>query len=117
MKKTLKEAMRERILVLDGAMGTMIQAANLSEEDFGGRMYDGCNEYLTRTRPNLIRSIHEAYLDAGADIIETNTFGGTSLVLDEYELGHIAEELNYEAALLAREAADRFTTPEKPRFV
>ncbi|GMA48863.1 methionine synthase [Alicyclobacillus contaminans] len=114
---TVQEALRERILVLDGAMGTMIQQWGLSEADFGGSAYDGCNEYLTRTRPDVIRAIHAAYLDAGADIIETNTFGATPLVLDEYGLGHLARALNREAASLAKSVASQFSRPERPRFV
>jgi 5-methyltetrahydrofolate--homocysteine methyltransferase len=79
----LERALNERILVLDGAMGTAIQDKNLTADDFGGPDLEGCNEYLVITRPEVIRSIHEAYLESGCDIIETNTFGGTPLVLDE----------------------------------
>lgn len=117
MAKTIQQVMKERILIMDGAMGTMIQARDLTEADFGGRDYDGCNEYLTRTRPDIILQIHESYLKAGADIIETNTFGATPLVLDEYQLGHLAEELNYESAQLARQAVTKFSTEAHPRFV
>ncbi|MFP3440995.1 homocysteine S-methyltransferase family protein, partial [Pantoea sp. SIMBA_133] len=91
--------------------------ANLTATDFGGEEYEGCNEYLSLTRPELISSIHEEYLASGADIIETNTFGATDLVLDEYDLGHLAEKLNYTSARLANEAAAKITTPNKPRFV
>jgi 5-methyltetrahydrofolate--homocysteine methyltransferase len=107
----------ERILVIDGAMGTAIQQDNLTAADFGGPEYEGCNEYLVYTRPDLIQKIHEDYLRAGCDIVETNTFGGTPLVLDEYGLGSRAHELNRIAATLARQAADKFSTPEHPRFV
>lgn len=117
MGTQLETALANKILVLDGAMGTMIQRQSLTEEDFGGASYDGCNEYLTVTRPDVIRGIHEAYLAAGADVIETNTFGATPLVLDEYGLGHLARTLNRQAAVLAREAADKFSTSEWPRFV
>ena len=86
------------MLVIDGAMGTAIQALNLGPDDFGGVKYEGCNEYLTLTRPGLIEDIHRSYLDAGADIIETNTFGSTPVVLAEYELAHEARRLNREAA-------------------
>jgi 5-methyltetrahydrofolate--homocysteine methyltransferase len=106
-----------RILVLDGAMGTMLQARNLTAEDFGGASLEGCNEYLVKTRPDVIEDIHRAYLAAGADIVETNTFGGTALVLAEYDVQAEAYDLNFRAAQLARKAADEFTTPEKPRFV
>lgn len=114
---TLQQQLEKKILVIDGAMGTMIQSAQLSADDFGGEQYEGCNEYLTLTAPHVIKRIHEAYLQAGADIIETNTFGATSIVLDEYELGHLALELNMEAAKLARKVADAYSTPEWPRFV
>jgi len=113
----LKSALSQRLLVIDGAMGTAIQAYNLGPDDFGGAEYEGCNEYLTVTRPDVIEGIHRSYLDAGADIIETNTFGSTPVVLAEYELGHEARRLNREAALLARRAADAASTPDKPRFV
>ncbi|WJQ00924.1 methionine synthase [Geobacillus stearothermophilus] len=114
---TLEQQLQRKILVIDGAMGTMIQSANLSTADFGGEAYEGCNEYLTLTAPPVIRRIHEAYLEAGADIIETNTFGATRIVLDEYNLGHLALELNIEAAKLAKQAAEAFSTPDWPRFV
>ena len=113
----LKDLLNERIVILDGAMGTMIQALNLTEEDFGGEEFDGCNEYLSITRPDAIRSIHEKYLLAGADIIETNTFGATPIVLDEYGLGHLAYELNVKSAQLAREAVDKLGAQAGPRFV
>ncbi|MFC0272024.1 methionine synthase [Metabacillus herbersteinensis] len=113
----IQEELKKRILVLDGAMGTMIQQADPTAADFGGEEYDGCNEYLTKTSPTLIENIHKAYLEANADIIETNTFGATSLVLDEYELGHLALELNIESAKIAKRAAEQFSTPSKPRFV
>ncbi|MCY7711355.1 homocysteine S-methyltransferase family protein, partial [Bacillus safensis] len=77
----------------------------------------GCNEYLNVTAPHIIRAIHREYLEASADLIETNTFGATKLVLDEYGLGHLAYELNVRAAQLAKAEADRFSTPDKPRFV
>ncbi|KJE25847.1 methionine synthase [Geobacillus kaustophilus] len=116
-KVSLEQQLKKKILVIDGAMGTMIQSANLSAADFGGEAYEGCNEYLTLTAPHVIRGIHEAYLGAGADIIETNTFGATRIVLDEYGLGHLALELNIEAAKLAKQAAESFSTPDWPRFV
>lgn len=114
---TLEQQLQRKILVIDGAMGTMIQRADLSAADFGGEAYEGCNEYLTLTVPHVIRRIHEAYLEAGADIIETNTFGATRIVLDEYGLGHLALELNIEAAKLAKQTAEAFSTPDWPRFV
>lgn len=113
----LEHLLRQRILVLDGAMGTAIQNRNLGPEDFGGEELEGCNENLVLTRPDVIADIHEAYLKAGADIIETDTFGSTPLVLDEYDLGHQAHELNVTAAKLARDLADTYSTKERPRFV
>lgn len=114
----LRESLKQRILVLDGAMGTQIQAQNLTAADFGGEAFDGCNEHLNLTRPDLIRAIHRDYLAAGADIIETNTFGSTSLVLAEYPpLDQQAYAITRRAAELAREAADAFSTPQRPRFV
>jgi 5-methyltetrahydrofolate--homocysteine methyltransferase len=113
----LRQALAQRILVLDGAMGTMIQQAGLSAEDFGGEAYEGCNEILVLTAPEVIRRIHEAYLEAGADIIETNTFGATRVVLAEYGLQDRAYEINVAAARLARQAADAWSRPEKLRFV
>lgn len=95
----------------------MIQAAELSAKDFGGEEYEGCNEYLNITSPETIVRIHEAYLEAGADIIETNTFGGTSIVLEEYNLGHLAFEINKKAAEIAKRAAEKYSTPDWPRFV
>src|SRR5580698_9446657 len=113
----LREILRERILVLDGAMGTMLQQVDLKAEDFGGPQLEGCNENLVVTRPDVVLSIHRKYLDAGSDIIETNSFGGTPIVLAEYGLGEHAFEMNRRAAALAREAADEFSTSAKPRFV
>ena len=113
----LKSALSERILVVDGAMGTAIQSFDLGPDDFGGIEYEGCNEHLVLTRPDVIESIHKGHLDAGADIIETDTFGSTAIVLSEYDLAHEARRLNRVAAELARDMADAATTPEKPRFV
>jgi 5-methyltetrahydrofolate--homocysteine methyltransferase len=115
--KELLELMAERILVLDGAMGTMLQQRNLSAADFGGPDLEGCNENLVLTRPDVILDIHRKYFEAGADIVETNTFGGTPLVLAEYGLGDKAREINRKAAELAVRAAREFSTPKKPRFV
>ncbi|MFX3624903.1 MAG: methionine synthase [Ectobacillus sp.] len=102
--KPITEALAERILILDGAMGTMIQQANLTAEDFGGEEYEGCNEYLVETRPDVILGIHKAYIEAGADIIETNTFGATNIVLSDYHLESMDEVLNEKAAQLAKQA-------------
>ncbi|TVY02297.1 methionine synthase [Cohnella terricola] len=116
-KPSLQDALNARILFLDGAMGTMIQQANLTADDFGGDELDGCNEILVLTRPDLISNIHEAYLKAGSDIIETNTFGATAVVLSEYDIPEKAREINLVAAKLAREACDKYSTPDKPRYV
>lgn len=116
-KLSLHDALKQRILILDGAMGTMIQQVDLTSEDFGGEDLDGCNEMLVLTRPDLIQRIHEEYLEAGADLIETNTFGATSVVLAEYDIQDRAREINLEAARIAKAAVDRFSTPESPRYV
>ncbi len=121
---TLHRALRERILVLDGAMGTMIQAYKLQEADFrGARFKDnaqdlaGNNDLLTLTRPDIIAQIHREYLEAGADIIETNTFNSTAVSQSDYKLEALAYELNFEAAKLARSVCDEFSSSDKPRFV
>ena len=113
----LKSALAHRLLVIDGAMGTAIQARNLGPDDFGGPEYEGCNEYLIVTRPDVIEDIHWGYLEAGADIIETNTFGATPVVLAEYGLAHEARRINREAAALASRTAEAASTKDKPRFV
>nr|WP_106781465.1 methionine synthase [Lysinibacillus timonensis] len=113
----IEEQLNKRILIIDGAMGTMLQQENLTAEDFGGEELDGCNENLVITRPDIISKIHREYLKAGADIICTNTFGGTPLVLNEYDLGHKAEEMNKIAVQLAKAAAEEYSTEEWPRFV
>jgi 5-methyltetrahydrofolate--homocysteine methyltransferase len=123
---TLKQLLARRILVLDGAMGTMVQRRKLSEADFRGERFKshpkdlkGNNDVLVLTRPDVIAEIHAEYLDAGADIIETNTFSSTSVSQGDYGLEGIAYELNLEAAKLARRVVDEWTAknPSKPRFV
>ena len=116
-KKLIKEQLQSKILLLDGAMGTMLQAENLSAEDFGGEEYEGCNEYLSITRADIIQKIHEKYLAAGADIIETNTFGATSIVLEEYQLSTLAYKLNKESAQIAVKACEQYSTDVWPRYV
>jgi 5-methyltetrahydrofolate--homocysteine methyltransferase len=116
-KPSFQEQLCRKILILDGAMGTMLQQADLTAKDFGGEEYEGCNEILNLTRPDVIRSIHDKYLEAGADIIETNTFGATTVVLAEYDLQEKDEEINVAAARIARAAADAASTPEWPRYV
>ena len=115
--EALKQLLDQRIVIVDGAMGTSIQELGLTADDFGGEEYDGCNEYLAVTRPDAIKGIHLAFLEAGADIIETDSFGSMSLVLEEYGLAHRAREISREAARIAREAADEAATPDRPRFV
>src|SRR5271169_1904493 len=115
--KALRELLSERILVLDGAMGTMLQQRDLTAEDFGGAALEGCNENLVRTRPDVVLDIHRKYFEAGSDIVETNSFGGATIVLAEYGLAEDAHLLNRRAAELARQAADELSTPAKPRFV
>ena len=107
----LIDALDTRILVLDGAMGTMLQQAQLTAADFGGPALEGCNENLVRTRPDVVLGVHRAYLEAGADIIETNTFGSTRIVLEEYGLADRAYEISRRAAELARQAADERSNP------
>jgi 5-methyltetrahydrofolate--homocysteine methyltransferase len=115
--QALIDAIATRILVLDGAMGTMLQQRHLTEEDRGGHVLQDCPEYLVKCRPDVITDIHRAYLEAGADVVETNSFGGTPLVLAEFGIADQAHELNLRAAQLARSAADEFSTSAKPRFV
>jgi 5-methyltetrahydrofolate--homocysteine methyltransferase len=120
----LPELLKQRIVIIDGAMGTMIQRYKLQEADYRGERFKdhpkdikGNNEMLQLVKPEVLREIHSQYLAAGADIIETNTFGATSVAQDDYGLGHLAREMNVAAARLARECADQFDTPDKPRFV
>lgn len=120
----LPAILAQRIAILDGAMGTMIQRYKLGEADYRGERFQdhpkdlkGNNELLQFTRPDVISEIHEKYLAAGADIIETNTFGATSVAQEDYGLAPLAREMNVAAAKLARAACDKFSTPDKPRFV
>ncbi|MGH7923938.1 MAG: homocysteine S-methyltransferase family protein, partial [Candidatus Binatus sp.] len=115
--KLLKELLAERILVLDGAFGTFVLGENLSAADYGGARYEGCNENVVRTRPDLIRRMHDGFLEVGADIIETASFQASPIVLAEYGLEPDAREINRLSAVLAREEAARFSTADKPRFV
>jgi 5-methyltetrahydrofolate--homocysteine methyltransferase len=120
----LPELLKQRIVIIDGAMGTMIQRYKLQEADYRGERFrdhpkdiKGNNEMLQLVKPEVLREIHSQYLAAGADIIETNTFGATSVAQDDYGLGHLAREMNVTAARIARECADQHSTPDKPRFV
>lgn len=105
------------VIVFDGAMGTSLQKQNLTAEDFGGPQYEGCNEYLVHTKPEAVEKVHRDFLAVGADVIETDTFGGASIVLAEYDLADQAYSLNKAAAELAKRVTAEFSTPEKPRFV
>ena len=123
-EELLRSLLARRILILDGAMGTMIQTYKLTEADYRGERFadfgrdlKGNNDLLSLTQPHVIRAIHEAYLDAGADILETNTFNATAIAMADYGMEHLVHELNFAGANLARAAADKFSTHEKPRFV
>ena len=124
--QNIKDILKDRILLLDGAMGTMIQRYTLTEEDFRKGWFEkhdrplkGNNDLLSLTRPDIISAIHEAYLEAGADIIETNTFSGTSIAQADYHLEKYAYDINYHSAKIAKAATEKYTllTPNKPRFV
>ena len=122
--QALPGILSQRIAILDGAMGTMIQRFKLNEAQYRGdrfkdfeRDVKGNNELLSLTRPDVIQDIHESYLAAGADLIETNTFGATTIAQEDYRMAHLAREMNVESARLARAACDKFSTPDKPRFV
>jgi 5-methyltetrahydrofolate--homocysteine methyltransferase len=112
---TFREAIERRVLVFDGAMGTQIQRHALKPAEFGGK--EGANDLLVLTRPDLIEDIHGRYFAVGCDVVETNTFGSSRLKLDEYGVGHRTYEVNFKAAILARRAAERYSTPDHPRFV
>jgi 5-methyltetrahydrofolate--homocysteine methyltransferase len=120
----LPEILSQRIAILDGAMGTMIQRFKLTEAQYRGERFadfardvKGNNELLSLTRPDVITAIHEGYLAAGADLIETNTFGATTVAQADYDMADLADEMNLRSAQLARAACDKFSTPDKPRFV
>jgi 5-methyltetrahydrofolate--homocysteine methyltransferase len=126
MKKQLEQILKERIMILDGAMGTMIQAYKFGEDDYRGERFKdyeillkGNNDLLSLTQPEAIKEIHRKYLEAGADIIETNTFSGTTIAMADYAMEDLVYELNYESARIAKEVALEFTAkePQKPRFV
>ena len=125
-QNTIHKALRKRILVLDGAMGTMLQRYKFTEEDFRGERFkewpspvQGNNDMLSITQPEAIATIHAKYFAAGADIVETNTFSGTTIAMADYGMEDFVYELNYESAKIAKKVAQEFTEkePEKPRFV
>jgi 5-methyltetrahydrofolate--homocysteine methyltransferase len=124
--KNIKELLKERVLVLDGAMGTMLQRYKFTEEDFRGERFkdwghplQGNNDLLSLTQPEAIAEVHRKYFEAGADIVETNTFSGTTIAMADYNMEPLVYELNYESARIAKKVADEFTSknPDKPRFV
>ena len=115
--KSFLDILKEKIVVFDGAQGTHLQGQGLTADDFGGEQYNGCNEYLIITRPSAVEAIHRDYLDAGSDVIETNTFGATSIVLTEYNIAHLSYDISLKAAQLGKRMAMEFSTPDHPRFV
>jgi 5-methyltetrahydrofolate--homocysteine methyltransferase len=115
--KPFLEILKEKIIVFDGAMGTNLQSQHLSVDDFGGEQFAGCNEYLVVTKPAAVERVHNDYLEVGCDVVETDTFGATSIVLAEYGLADRALELNREAARIARKVAQDFSRPDHPRYV
>src|SRR5579864_6300684 len=111
------DALAQRVLIYDGAMGTNIQRYQLTAQDYGGQATEGCNEYLVLTKPSVIEEIHSGFLEAGCDVIETGSFTASRLKLDEYGVGAYTHEINLTAARIARRLADRYSTTEQPRFV
>ena len=111
------DALAQRVLIFDGAMGTNVQNYQLTAQDFGGQATEGCNEYLVLTKPSVIEEIHSGFLEAGCDVIETDSFTASRIKLDEYGVGNLTREVNLTAAQLARGLADRYSTPAQPRFV
>ena len=125
-REQLTEALKQRILILDGAMGTMIQEYKLEEQDYRGERFKdwhvlikGNNDLLSLTQPKIIADIHRAYLEAGADIIETNTFNATTISMEDYDMASLSREINFESAKLARSVCDELEAkdPSKPRYV
>src|SRR5258708_22930595 len=117
MNSPILQALRERILFYDGGMGTQLQLRNLGPDDFGGQRWEGCNDYLSLTRPDVVESVHDAYFEAGADVVETNSFQASRVRLEEWGLADRALELHRAAATLARRAADRAAAARPPRLV
>ncbi|PJA53986.1 MAG: methionine synthase, partial [Candidatus Marinimicrobia bacterium CG_4_9_14_3_um_filter_48_9] len=115
MNRTFLDRLKDKIIVFDGAMGTSIQRMNLTADDFWDK--EGCNELLVLSKPKVIETIHASFLEVGCDVVETDTFGGTRVVLDEYDLRDKVYEINKTAAALARGVANDFSTPNHPRYV
>src|SRR5207244_324283 len=114
---TFLATLKDRIVVFDGAMGTNLHAQDLSVDDYGGPQFEGCPEHLLITMPDAVEKVHAGFLEVGCDVVETDSFGSTSIVLAEYQIAHLAYELNVQAAQLAKRVAADFSTPEKPRWV
>src|SRR3712207_1295556 len=109
--------LKERVVVFDGAMGTSLQTQNLTLEDYGGAQFEGCPEYLLVSRPDAVEKVHAGFLEVGCDVVETNSFGGTPVVLAEYQIADMAYELNFKAAELAKRVAGDYSTKAHPRWV
>src|ERR1700728_795633 len=116
-KSTYLQALRERVLIFDGAMGTNLQLLGLSPDDFGGPELEGCNEILISTRPDLIAQVHRSFFEVGCDVVETGTFGSSPVVLAEYALADRPREISRDGARIAKSVAGEFATPERPRWV
>ena len=119
MLKEIKNIIEKKVLIIDGAMGTQLQISDIKHEEwmYEGADLEGCNELLNLTAPHVLRNIHDAYAAAGADLITTNTFGSMPWVLDEYDIGKTSYELSRLGAELVKETCDKYSTPQKPRFV
>ncbi|HYT49076.1 MAG TPA: homocysteine S-methyltransferase family protein, partial [Pyrinomonadaceae bacterium] len=111
------DTLKERIVVFDGAMGTNLHAQDLTVDDYGGPQFEGCPEHLLISRPEAVEKVHAGFLEVGCDVVETDSFGGASIVLAEYQIAHLAYDLNKKAAELAKRVASDFSTKEKPRWV
>ena len=119
MLETIKNLIKEKVLIIDGAMGTQLQLADIKQEEwlYENQDLEGCNELLNLTAPHILETIHDNYAKAGADLICTNTFGSMPWVLDEYGIGHTSYELSKLGAALVKKSCEKYSTPEKPRFV
>ena len=117
MSSNFLDILKERVVVFDGAMGTFLQSLNLSLDEWGGPEFENCSENLLYTRPDAIETVHTAFLEAGCDVIETNSFGGSEVVLSEFGIADKTFDVNFKAAELAKRIASDFSTADKPRFV
>src|SRR6266498_656425 len=114
---TFLETLKDRIVIFDGAMGTNLHAQDLTVDDYGGPQFEGCPEHLLISKPEAVEKVHAEFFEVGCDVVETDSFGGASIVLAEYQIAHLAYDLNRKAAELAKRIASDFTTKEKPRWV